>query len=77
MGNCGSKITKKKFINETLYHLRRNNIRIRDENGEIIQENEIIWTLEGMYRRQSIHYYKSLRCKPKMLELFLPNWWRI
>jgi hypothetical protein len=76
MGLCNSKFTKKDFINETIYKLKRNNIIIRDENDEIISENEIKLTLEGMFKRQSIHYYKNLRCKPKMLELFVPNWWK-
>ena len=74
MGNCKSKFSKREFINETLYHLRRNNVKIYDENNNIIPENEIIKTLEGIHKRQTIHYYNNLRCKPKMLELFLPSW---
>lgn len=75
MGNCGSVFTKKKFIKETINNLRRNNIRFYDEDNYQISEEEIKQTLEGMYQRQSIHYYKNLRCKPKSLELFVPNWW--
>jgi len=71
----GNHFSKRKFINETLEHLRRNNVILRDEYDYVITKEEIIMTLEGMYKRQSIHYYTNLRCKPKMLELYVPNWW--
>ncbi len=73
--NMGNHFSKRNFIKETLHHIRRNNIKFSDENGPITEE-EIKLTLEGMYKRQSIHYYNNLRCKPKMLELFVPNWWK-
>ena len=74
--NMGNHFSKKKFIKETLHHIHRNGHKIRDDNNNIIPDNEIKLTLDGMYNRQTIHYYKNLRCKPKMLELFVPNWWK-
>lgn len=76
MGNCNSYFSKKKFINETLHNIHRNSHIFYDQENKVISEEEIIYTLDGMYRRQSINYYKNSRCKPKMVELFVPNWWR-
>ena len=74
MGSIQSKYYKKKFIDETIKNL--NNIEIIDENNNIITENEIRMTLDEMYRKQTIHYYKNFRCKPYMLDLFVPKWWK-
>jgi len=76
MGNCNSSHNERNFVKETLHHLRRNSIILRDENNNPISDTDIIITLKGMYKRQSIHYYTNLRCKPQQLQFYVPNWWR-
>lgn len=77
MGNCNSRFSKKKFIEETLYKLNRNNVRFYDyENRVELGRDDVVKTLEGIYDRQPPSYFKNFPIKPKTLELFIPNWWR-
>jgi len=77
MGNIlSNRPDEDEFINEVIYKLRRNGIKMNDDYNRIIEEEEVIMTLKGIYRREPLSYYFDLRCKPKMLELYMPNWWR-
>lgn len=68
--------TRDEFISDILIEIRDKKLVFKDKDNKIIDEKDLIETLNGIYMRKNKKYMEDLPCKATQLIPHIPIKWK-